>query len=48
MNNKGYYSLLVKFNEFTLIPNGPMMKFWQSYLDFVLCKQHVKETGNYI
>ena len=44
----------MKFNEFTLIPNGPMMEFWQSYLDtlqtyfFVLCEQHVKETGNYI
>ena len=35
INNKEYYSLLMNFNEFTLIPNGPMMEFWQSYLDIV-------------
>ena len=35
INNKEYYSLLMNVNEFPLILNGPMMEFWQWYLDTV-------------
>ena len=50
MNNKEYYSLLLKFNEFTLIPNGPMMEFWQLYLDTVdllLCFVRATREGDW-
>ena len=35
MNNKEYYSLLMKFKEFKLIPAGKMIEVWRSYLDTV-------------
>ena len=50
INNKEYYSLLMKFNEFTLIPNGPMMEFWQLYLDIVdllLCFVRATRKGDW-
>ena len=50
MNNKEYYSLLMKFNELTSIPNGPMMEFWQSYLDTVdllLCFVRATREGDW-
>ena len=40
----------MKFNEFTLIPNGPMMEFWQSYLDIVdllLCFVRATREGDW-